>query len=106
MPPPESSLLCQLLLCIVAAVYDNFLIVVLVYCYRCAQVSSCLLYTSLFFIEDGLVEMGNAPSLRDIVPEYLCQLPGGRTCNGVPPGAEGHQKLALFIKCHITVHHG
>ena len=39
MPPPESSLLCQLLLCIVAAVYDNFLIVVLVYCYRCAQVS-------------------------------------------------------------------
>ena len=60
----------------------------------------------LFFIEDGLVEMGNAPSLRDIVPEYLCQLPGGRTCNGVPPGAEGHQKLALFIKCHITVHHG
>ena len=60
----------------------------------------------LFLIENGLVQMSNAPSLGNVVPEYLCQLPGGRACDGISPGAEGHQKFTFFIKRHITVHHG
>ena len=60
----------------------------------------------LFLIENGLVQVGNAPSLGYIVPEYLCQLFSGRSCNGISPGAEGHQKLSVLVKCHIAVHHG
>ena len=60
----------------------------------------------LFFIQNCLVEMGNTPSLRNIVIEKLCKSIARLFCNIVSPCTEGNKKLSLFIKRHISMHHG
>ena len=60
----------------------------------------------LLLIQDGLVQVGNAPSLGHIVPENPSQLLRSRPCDGIPPCAEGNQELPILIKRHVTVHHG
>ena len=60
----------------------------------------------LLAVQNRLIQMGNAPSLGNIVLEQFGQFPGSLTGNGISPGAEGHQLLSVFIKYQIAVHHG
>ena len=57
-------------------------------------------------VEDRLIEVRDAPALRDIESEELCQLFGGRSGDRVAPGAEFRQLLSAFVKGQIAVHHG
>ena len=57
-------------------------------------------------IQNGLVQMGNAPALRNIEGKFLRQLICRFTCDIVPPGAEGRQLLAVLVKGQVAVHHG
>ena len=49
--------------------------------------------------------MGNTPSLGNIILEYSGQFLCRFRCNRIPPCTEGHQKLPVFVKCHIAMHH-
>ena len=42
--------------------------------------------------------IGNAPSLGNVVLENVCQLFGSFLRNGIPPCAEGHQKLRILTR--------
>ena len=59
----------------------------------------------LFPVQDGLVQMGHAPPLGNVVTEQLGEFLGRRAGNIVAPGAEGGQQLPLPVKGHIAVHH-
>ncbi|CCY84210.1 unknown [Clostridium sp. CAG:149] len=60
----------------------------------------------LFPIQHGLIQMGDAPSLGNVVGkelrQLLCRLPG----HGISPGPEGHEKVSVLPEGHIAVHHG
>ena len=60
----------------------------------------------LLTVKDRLIQVCDAPSLRDIVMEKLCQLLRGFSCDVVSPGTERDHQLSLFIKRHIAMHHG
>ena len=59
-----------------------------------------------FAVQNGLIQVGNAPPLRNVEGEKVCQGLRGPAGGSVAPGAEGHQQLSVFIKGHIAVHHG
>ena len=59
----------------------------------------------LLVVEDGLVEMADAPTQRDVVVEELRQFSGCLAGVGVAPSAEGHENLGLVVESHIAVHH-
>ena len=46
---------------------------------------------------DGAVEVGDGPALGDVEAEQLGQGGGGLGGDGVAPGAEGGQELALGV---------
>ena len=50
--------------------------------------------------------MGDSPSLRDVESEKIGQLLACFFCDIVSPGAERHEEVSCFVKCHIAVHHG
>ena len=56
-------------------------------------------------VQDGLIEVGDAPSLGNVEIEFLQQLPAGLPGHGIAPGPEGHQQLTRRVKGHIAVHH-
>ena len=60
----------------------------------------------LFPVQDCLIKMRNAPPLRDIKLELLCQFISCRTCRDIPPGTECCQLVSFFIKWQISMHHG
>ena len=60
----------------------------------------------LFLIQDCLIKMRNTPSLRNIILKQLHQFLRSLSCDIVSPGTERNQKLAVFIKRHVSVHHG
>ena len=60
----------------------------------------------LLMIQDSLIQVGNAPSLRDIKAEHFCQFVRSLLCHGISPSAEGYQQFILFIEYHVAVHHG
>ncbi len=70
---------------------------------RCHKMN--VLYVILA-VQDRLIQMRNAPSLRNIVVEQLRQLFCCLAGNGVAPGAERYQQLILVVKRQIAVHHG
>jgi hypothetical protein len=57
-------------------------------------------------VEDGLMKMGNAPSLRDGIAQDAGELLGCLRCDVVAPGAKGCEKPILVVKHQISVHHG
>ena len=59
-----------------------------------------------FAAQNGLVEMGDAPALRDVESKQPRQFFGRLFRHGVAPGTKAGQLLTLFIKDQITVHHG
>jgi len=59
----------------------------------------------LLAVQDGLIQMGDAPSLRDVEPEQLRQLVRRFLGDGIAPGAERDHQLILLIEGHVAVHH-
>ena len=47
------------------------------------------IFHMLLFVQKCLIQMGNAPSLRNVILEQLCQLFGGLLCDGVSPVRNG-----------------
>ncbi|MNC02166.1 hypothetical protein D3C75_495380 [compost metagenome] len=60
----------------------------------------------LFLVKNRLIQMGNAPPLRDVELEFLSKLLGRSSGCRIPPGPERNQQLSLAVKRHISVHHG
>ena len=59
----------------------------------------------LLAVQDRLVEMGDAPALRDVEVKERRQLFGGLAGDRVAPGAERGELIALAVKGEIAVHH-
>ncbi len=57
-------------------------------------------------VQDGLVEVGDAPAERDVIDEELGEFRGGGAGVGVSPGAEGDKQGAFGVEGHVAVHHG
>src|SRR4051794_41074654 len=59
-----------------------------------------------FFVQDGLIEVGNAPALRNVeleqLGEFLCGLAG----DSVAPRPKGNQQVIISIEGQVTMHHG
>ena len=60
----------------------------------------------LFFVQNRLIQVGNAPALRNVELEQFRQLLGRLAGNRISPGAEGHKLVSVFVKYQIAVHHG
>jgi hypothetical protein len=59
----------------------------------------------LLFIQDGLIEVSNAPSLGDIVFKKIRKQGRGFTGEIVPPGPEGSQLSVFLVNHNISMHH-
>ena len=59
----------------------------------------------VFFIEDGLIEVRDAPALRDVEAEEIRELTCRLARDVVAPGPERCELLAILIKRQIAVHH-
>ena len=59
----------------------------------------------LLVVEDGLIEVADAPAQGDVVVEQLRKFGGSLTRVRVTPRAEGHQDFLLLVERHIAVHH-
>ena len=60
----------------------------------------------VFLVQDGLIQVAQAPALGHIELEQLGQLLGSLGGHGIAPGAEGNQQVHIGIKGQIAVHHG
>ena len=60
----------------------------------------------IFSVEHCLVQMGDAPALRNIKAEQIGQLCSCLPGNGVAPGAEFRKLPSVFVERKISVHHG
>ena len=58
-----------------------------------------------FLVQDGLMEVGNAPALRNIELEQFGQFCGGLAGDGVAPGPKRGKEVSGLIEGHIAVHH-
>ena len=59
----------------------------------------------LFLIQDGLIQMGNAPPLGNVKAKQGRKLLYCLSRHGVSPGTEGNKKLAVLVESHVSVHH-
>jgi hypothetical protein len=57
-------------------------------------------------VQDRLIEMGDALSMGDVVPELGTQTLGGLAGVGVALGPKRRQQLAVGVEGKIAVHHG
>ncbi len=64
------------------------------------------IFYMLFTFQDCLIQMCDTPSLRDIVMEKLRQFFRSFSCDIVSPCTERHNKISIFVKRHISMHHG
>ncbi|MPM71490.1 hypothetical protein SDC9_118455 [bioreactor metagenome] len=58
-----------------------------------------------FLIEDGLVQVGDGPSLGNRVIEELTELFSGCACHGISPGTEWDQQFTFLVKGKVPMHH-
>jgi hypothetical protein len=59
----------------------------------------------LLTVEDRLVQVGDAPPVRDVVPELRAQPLGRRAGVGVAPRAERREQLVAGVEGQVAVHH-
>ena len=64
------------------------------------------IFYMFFTVKDRLIQMSNAPSLRNVVVEQFHQFLAGFSCNVVSPCTEWYKKFSFFVKWHISMHHG
>ena len=57
-------------------------------------------------VQHGLIQVGDAPALRNVEAEERGQLLCRFSGDGVAPGAEFRQLLSVLVKGEIAVHHG
>ena len=57
-------------------------------------------------VQNGLVEVRDAPAQGDVVNKELGQPGGGGTGVRVAPRAEGYEDVLLLVEGHVAVHHG
>ena len=60
----------------------------------------------LLAVNDGLVDVGDAPALGDVEREELRELARRDGRRGVAPGAERDEQRVIGVKRQIAVHHG
>ncbi len=60
----------------------------------------------LFLVQDRLIQVRNAPSLRNIVVEFRRQSGCGFLRDGISPCPEGNEEIIILIKGKIAMHHG
>ena len=61
----------------------------------------------MFFpVQHRLIQVRDAPALRDVEAEQGCQFRSRRAGDGVLPSAERRQKVPVFVEGQIAVHHG
>ena len=70
---------------------------------KCCEGSN--IFDMIFLVKNCLIQMRNAPALGNIKLEQLGQFRGSSTGDGVTPGPEGCQLIAVFIKYQVTMHH-
>jgi len=58
------------------------------------------------FVQNGLTQMGDAPSLRNVEPEQCGKLLRRRSRARILPGAERRQQISVPVERKIAVHHG
>ena len=56
-------------------------------------------------VQNGLIQVGDAPPLGHVELEQLGELLRRVGGDGVLPGAEGHQQVPVLVKGQIAVHH-
>ena len=56
-------------------------------------------------VQNGLIQVGNAPSLGNVEVQHLAQLGGCFAGDGVAPGAKRCQLVSVLVKGKIAVHH-
>ena len=56
-------------------------------------------------VEHRLIQVGDAPTLGDVILQKFGQPVGGRAGDSVAPGAEGGQLTAPGVKGQVAVHH-
>ena len=56
-------------------------------------------------VQDGLIEVGDAPTLGHVELKELCELLRRIGGDGILPGAEGHQQVPVLVKGQVAVHH-
>ena len=66
----------------------------------------CYFSDMFFLIQNGLVQMCNGPSLRNIELEKGSQFCCCRSGDRVSPGTERNKKIHLVVKSEIAMHHG
>ena len=60
----------------------------------------------LFSVQDGLIQMRNAPALWNRMLEQVCQHLRSFPRDVIAPGTKRHQEIPCLIKGHIPMHHG
>ena len=60
----------------------------------------------LLAVQDRLVDVGDAPPVRDVVAEQFGQFAAGVVGVRVAPGAERHEQLPVAVEREVAVHHG
>ena len=71
---------------------------------KCGQVRD--IFDMLFVVENGLIQVSNAPALWDVKAEQICQFSGCLAGNGIAPGTKLCQLFSFLIKGKVAVHHG
>src|SRR5215469_16227638 len=59
-----------------------------------------------FLVQYRLIEVGNAPTKRNVELEQLSECCGSPRGRRVPPGTKRGEQISVLIECQITVHHG
>ena len=65
----------------------------------------CNFGNMLFLVQNCLIEMSYAPSLRNMISKEFCKFLRSLLCYCVSPGSKRNKKLSVLIKCHISMHH-
>ena len=60
----------------------------------------------VFFIQNRLIKVRDAPSLRDRVVKKGRKFFRSLPCDCVSPGPERNEELPVFVKGKVAVHHG
>jgi hypothetical protein len=59
----------------------------------------------LLVVQYGLIQVRDAPAVRDVVVEQCAQSFDGRPGVGVAPGPERGEQFARGVECEVAVHH-
>jgi hypothetical protein len=57
-------------------------------------------------VEDGVIEVSDAPPMRDVVAKLCAQTLGRLAGVGVAPGTKRCQQLPGGVESEIAMHHG